>query len=221
MSILVITPTVRIPLGSRWRAICRPSEVVISALAGTTQRIIVLGSETYLWAMARVIFSMLSGWSPIAIRVIPGKSIRVRSGQVCEYTYRMIGLSIIFLLAPQTLSVSPTMLSRTSEKLVNFLPLISSGKTAKGVVPSSVWLRRNSRGLLVTTPSPRGKKSRPTIDSRTDDLPADWPPSTAILGKLMYYWRPQSLSSSTTLMNFLSWLYISSGPWFSDYCLAE
>lgn len=34
------------------------------------------------------------------------------------------------------------------------------------------------RGRLVTMPLPRGKKSRPTMFSRTDDLPADWEPTT-------------------------------------------
>lgn len=44
ISIFVITPIVLIPFGSSSLAIYRPSEVVISALAGNTQRIIVLGS---------------------------------------------------------------------------------------------------------------------------------------------------------------------------------
>ena len=156
----------------------------------------VLGSLTYLWAMARVIFSMLSGWSAMAIRVIPGKSIRVRSGQVWEYTCRTMGLSMMFLLLPQSLSVRPLILSRTSEKFVNLRPGISSGKMPYGLMSSETWLRRSSRGLLVTTPSPRGKKSRPTIDSRTEDLPALCEPRTAIRGKLIYCWRPTSLSSS-------------------------
>ena len=34
--------------------------------------------------------------------------------------------------------------------------------------------------------SPLGRKSRPTMFSRTEDLPALYVPSTAILGKLMY-----------------------------------
>lgn len=86
ISILVITPTVLTPLGSNSLAIYRPSDVVISWLAGITQRMMVLGSETYLWAMALVIYSMLLGWSDPArgIRVIPGRSMRVRSGQVFE-----------------------------------------------------------------------------------------------------------------------------------------
>ena len=69
---------------------------------------------------------------------------------------------------------------------MNFLPGISSGKIAYGGTFPLTWLRRSSRGRLVTTPSPLGRKSRPTIDSSTDDLPADWDPSTAIRGKLMY-----------------------------------
>ena len=33
-------------------------------------------------------------------------------------------------------------------------------------------------GLRVTMPEPRGRKSRPTMFSRTDDLPEDWEPTT-------------------------------------------
>ena len=33
---------------------------------------------------------------------------------------------------------------------------------------------------------PLGKKSRPTIDSRTEDFPEDYVPNTAILGRFMY-----------------------------------
>ena len=58
------------------------------------------------------------------------------------------------------------------------------------------------------TPSPLGRQSRPIILSRTDDLPADYPPSIQILGSLICYESPTSLSSSITLMNFLSCLYI-------------
>ncbi len=38
-------------------------------------------------------------------------------------------------------------------------------------------------GRRVTIPEPRGKKSRPTKFSKTDDFPADCPPTTAICGK--------------------------------------
>lgn len=86
ISILVITPIVLIPFGSSSLAICKPSDVVRSAFAGHTARMIVLESDTYLCAIARVIASMFSGWSDPAmgILVIPGKSIRVKSGQVSE-----------------------------------------------------------------------------------------------------------------------------------------
>jgi hypothetical protein len=79
----VITPIVLIPFGSTCLAIYKPSEVVISTLAGSTQRMIVLESLTYLLAIALVIYSMLSGWSDpaIGIRVIPGRSkCKIRTG---------------------------------------------------------------------------------------------------------------------------------------------
>ena len=86
ISILVMTPIVLIPFGSTSLAIWRPSEVVISALAGNTHKMMVLGSDTYLFAIALVIYSMLSGWSEpaIGILVIPGKSTKVRS----DFTYQ-------------------------------------------------------------------------------------------------------------------------------------
>jgi hypothetical protein len=46
ISILVITPMVLVPLGSTYLAIYNPSLVEISALAGTTHKIIVLSSLT-------------------------------------------------------------------------------------------------------------------------------------------------------------------------------
>ena len=118
ISILVMTPIVLMPFGSSSLAICKPSDVVKSALAGHTARMMVLESDTYLCAIARVIYSILSGWSEPAmgIRVIPGKSISVRSGQVGEYTVNTIGLSIIFLLFPHTLSVRKSMVCLTSWK---------------------------------------------------------------------------------------------------------
>ena len=147
--------------------------MVISALAGRTQRIIVRESETYLLAIALVIYSILSGWSEpvIGIRVIPGKSTKVKSGHVWEYTLSTIGLSTIFLLVPQILSVKNSIVLLTSLKSVNYL-LGTSSNFAQGCIFSEAWLSLNSKGLLVTTPSPRGKKSKPTMLSRTLDLPA-------------------------------------------------
>jgi hypothetical protein len=61
ISIFVITPIVLIPLGSSYLAIYKPSEVVISTLAGITHKIIVRVSLTYLLAIALVIYSIFSG----------------------------------------------------------------------------------------------------------------------------------------------------------------
>ena len=120
ISILVMTPTVLIPLGSILRAILKPSYVAISALAVTTHRMMVLESQTYLSAILRVICSMFSGWPGIGINVIPGKSTRVRSGHVCEYTFNTIGLSTMLVLEPHTLSVRLMIVSLTCLKSVNF-----------------------------------------------------------------------------------------------------
>ena len=197
ISILVMTPTVLIPFGSSLRAVLIPSEVVISALAGTTQRMIVLESAQYLSTIVLVIYSMFSAWPAIGMRVIPGRSISVRSGHVCEYTFNTMGLSTIPLLFPHTLSVSPLILSLTCCMSKNFYPGSSSEKMAHGFTFSLRWFKRNSSGRLVQTPSPLGRKSRPTIVSRTEDFPADWPPTTAILGRLIpVLCTPTSLNSS-------------------------
>jgi len=82
-----------------------------------------------------------------------------------------MGLSIMFLLFPHILSVKKSIVCFTSLKSVNFL-FGTSSNLPQGCEPG-VWFRRNSSGRLVTTPSPLGKKSSPTIDSSTDDLPAD------------------------------------------------
>ena len=79
---------------------------------------------------------------------------------------------MIFLLLPHTLSVKNSIVYFTSAKLVNFL-FGTSSNFAQGSIISDAWLSLSSQGLRVTTPSPRGRKSKPTIDSSTDDLPAD------------------------------------------------
>jgi len=184
ISILVMTPIVLIPLGSSSRAIWRPSEVVISALAGRTHKIIVLESPQYLAAIPLVTFSILGSYPSIGILVIPGRSTIVKSGHVWEKMFKTIGLSIMFFFWPQILSVKKLIVSLTSWKLVNFL-FGTSSNLAQGSILSDIWLSLSSSGLLVTTPSPLGRKSSPTTDSSTDDLPADWVPSTHILGSLM------------------------------------
>jgi len=61
ISILVRTPIVLIPLGSNFLAISRASDVLISALAATTHRMIVEGSSQYLLAILVVMASISFG----------------------------------------------------------------------------------------------------------------------------------------------------------------
>jgi len=63
---------------------------------------------------------MSLGCYPTGIEVIPGKSTMVRFGHDLENIFKMIGLSIICLLLPQTWSVTRSILVRTSLKFVNF-----------------------------------------------------------------------------------------------------
>ena len=77
-------------------------------------------------------------------------------------------------------------------KSVNLTPFLSS-KIAHGS-PWLMWHNLNSNGLLVTTPSPRGRKSNPTIDSNTEDLPELCVPNEHIRGNFIYSFTPQSRS---------------------------
>ena len=104
-------------------------------------------------------------------------------------------MSTMAPLVPATLSVRSTIVCRTTSKSSNFFPLISSN-TAQGFASSWRWWSLISRGLLVQRPAFLGKKSIPTIDSSTDDFPADCPPRTAILGREIYCCNPTSLNSS-------------------------
>ena len=61
------------------------------------------------------------------------------------------------------------MVSLTLTKSVNLVPFLSSN-IAQGS-PEFIWHKRSSKGLRVTTPSPLGKKSKPTMDSNTEDFP--------------------------------------------------
>lgn len=53
-------------------------------------------------------------------------------------------------------------------KFVNLVPFLSSNITHDCL--KLIWHNGNSKGLRVATTSPRGKKSKPAIDSKTDDL---------------------------------------------------
>ena len=90
-------------------------------------------------------------------------------------------------------------------KSVNFL-LGFSSKTAQGFTlpsDSDKCIRRSSRGLLVTTPEPLGRKSSPTMFSNKEDFPDDYEPTTQIRGNFMCPCKPRSLNSSTVVINVL------------------
>lgn len=183
ISILVITPIVLSPVGSNYLANLRPSDVAISALAGITQRIIVLSSEQYRFAISVVILKT-SICPAISILVIPGKSIIVKSGQSLEYTVSLIGSSTIPREDPATLLVSSMILWQTYEKSKYLFPLSTSNTAYDfSFFLASRWTSLSSSGLLVTTPDPLGKKSKPTIFSSNELLPEDCVPKTTILGK--------------------------------------
>lgn len=76
-----------------------------------------------------------------------------------------------------------------------------SANTAQILSAPGTWTNLISRGLLVTNPSPLGKKSSPTIFSNKEDFPLDYEPTTAILGNLIYSYKPTSRNSSMTLTN--------------------
>ena len=62
----------------------------------------------------------------MGIRLIPGKSIRVRSGHVLEHILSIIGMLTIFLFFPATNSVNSKIFSLTILKSVNLESFISS-----------------------------------------------------------------------------------------------
>lgn len=120
----------------------------------------------------------------MSILVIPGKSMIVKSGQSFEYIVSLIGSSTIPSVDPATLLVSSIILWHTSEKSKYLFPWsISNTPYDFYLVLPSRWTSLNSRGLLVTTPEPLGKKSKPTIFYSSELLPEDCVPSTTILGK--------------------------------------
>ena len=84
ISNFVNTPKVLEPPTSISFANLRPSEVAISLFAAITHNIIVRGSLIYLVAISLVICSIFFGCFPTGTLVTPGKSTKVRSGQVCE-----------------------------------------------------------------------------------------------------------------------------------------
>lgn len=88
---------------------------------------------------------------------------------------------IIPLRVPASLSVYSIIFYRIYLKSFIFSRLLISN-IPYGSSTSIAWTNLNSKGLLVTVPSPLGKKSYPTIDSNNELLPADYKPTIAILG---------------------------------------
>ena len=78
MSSLVRTPMVRLPIGSRLRAITRASEVTISMLAGVTARIRQFSLLIYSRIMSSIFFTISAGCPWDGTFTMPGKSTRVR-----------------------------------------------------------------------------------------------------------------------------------------------
>lgn len=117
----------------------------------------------------------------------------------------LIGASEIACPGPAPLSVSAAISSRTAEKSVNLFPgrwrnsahslfesfsspfLLPLGSLAAAPREKEgrplTLTSCSSSGLRVQIPAPRGKKSLPTRASSTEDLPADWAPTTATCGR--------------------------------------
>ena len=120
-----------------------------------------------------------------------------------EQILSLIGESEIACPGPAPRSVSATISSRTAEKSENFFPgrwrnsahsapaspsLLALGSLAAAPReqrggPAPVFTSCSSSGLRVQIPAPRGRKSLPTRASSTEDLPADWAPTTATWGR--------------------------------------
>lgn len=196
MSTLVRTPTVLSPFGSTFWAAQSASAVARSALAAQTARIIALGREMYRFTHSSICYTILGSWSYAAFLTSPGRSTRVSGMTYGENILSPIGLGETALLLPVPRSVSATISWVISSKLMNFLsPLCWNSPHSYYSLPFlslTVWpglvvFNCRINGLLVTIPEPRGNMSLPHIASRTEDLPADWDPTTTICGKSTAY----------------------------------
>lgn len=203
MSTFVSTPNVRLPSGSNLCAIYSASEFAISVLIGMTLRIIDISSSIYFYARSLVIFSISWVYEEPASGtfVIPGRSMRVRFGQVAETIVSVIGSSTIPLLVPAFSAVIDSMRFFTSSLKFVYI-LVSLKKYAYGRVSEFYLLiqccRRIINGTRVTTPVPRGRKSKPTIYSSNEDFPEDYEPKTTIFGSFTSCSMPQSRNMSIT-----------------------
>mmetsp|Transcript_10194 Transcript_10194/g.25273 ORF Transcript_10194/g.25273 Transcript_10194/m.25273 type:complete len:215 (+) Transcript_10194:1375-2019(+) len=182
-SSFVITPIVRSPCGSTLRESCIASDVARSAFAGETARMTALGLRMYCITIVRSCCSMSAGWSAMGTRVTPGRSTSERSTTCGEKMRSRIGSADTRFEPPfpSFRSVSASISWRISPKSVNFL----SGRwrnSPHSASASATCTSCSSSGRLVTIPEPRGRKSRPTRLSSTEDLPQLWLPTTTIWG---------------------------------------
>lgn len=112
-----------------------------------------------------------------------------------ENILRFMGCRLIPLLLPATRDVSFSISRLTSEKSLNLrlgmwwnsahserradeAELKGSLDGFGALSSSGTLISWRMRGRRVTMPLPRGRKSRPTMFSRTEDLPADCEPTT-------------------------------------------
>ena len=110
----------------------------------------------------------------MGIFVRPGMSTSVRLGTLGEKTVSWMGsgetaLPLAFRYLPVSTSISALMASNDA---IFCLPLCRNSpySAALGSCRCTSW---RMRGRRVTMPVPRGRKSRPTTASRTEDLPED------------------------------------------------
>lgn len=130
--------------------------------------------------------------------VKPGKSTNVKLRTCGEYILRLIGCRLMPLLLPAMRAVSASISLLTSEKSYHFRPgtwLNSAHSCCPATLAGvcGIWISSSPglsslslgtlmscriRGRRVTMPLPLGKKSLPTMFSRTEDFPEDCDPTT-------------------------------------------
>ena len=69
---------------------------------------------------------------------------------------------------------------RQSHHLSQILATFENTKKQRQIPFVSIWVSCKINGLLVTIPDPLGRKSLPTMCSKTEDLPLLWLPTTTI-----------------------------------------
>ena len=144
----------------------------------------VLSSPQYSLTIYFIISGVSSSQSGREFTVSPGKSTIVRSGHVSKQISQTTSSFYTFLPLPAILFCSLAIPYWISDKLV-ILQFGFDANTAYCPILAGQQCSQSRIGTRVQIPSPLGKTSCPTIELRTDDLPADYDPNTAILGSLI------------------------------------